>query len=357
MSKKKEIDILFRSSLDDVKDAKFSPDMEGFTVGTEGQLEIEPEWFPGTDDFFCVDSYPSILNCTEAEYHKIQAFSNSFGSILLNEDPWFQKAWQGIEPSRPMILGSAAELYLELLSDCIKDQSFIDLDRMNWKVGKVFEHVVVMPLWEGTGARKNQKAFKEDNEDKLIITEKEFDTIMMMLKSALSNSQFWERLNGTWQTVILWIEDGIPMKAMLDHITQNLITRNVKTPGDLKTTDIGNPRAFHKKMYDRNYDMQAYHYTVALQALYPDEKIGSFIWYVLETQDPWGSAVYYADEVVLESGREKRARAIELAKELYKKGELAEFPNYSPDRPKEFTLWDWQINKSLRMEQENETLN
>ena len=32
MSKKEEIDILFRSSLDDVKDAKFSPDMEGFTV-------------------------------------------------------------------------------------------------------------------------------------------------------------------------------------------------------------------------------------------------------------------------------------------------------------------------------------
>jgi hypothetical protein len=354
MSKKKETDILFRSSLDDVKDAKFFPDIEGFT---EGQLQIEPEWFPGTEDFFCVDHFPSILNCTEAEYHQIQAFSNSFASTLLIEDPWFQKAWTGIEPSRPMILGSAAELYIELLSDCIKDQSFTGLDQMNWKVGKVFEHVVVMPLWEGTGARKNQQAFRKDHQDKLIITEKEFDTIMLMLKSALSNSQFWERLNGTWQTVILWIEDGIPMKAMLDHITQNLLTRNIKTPGDLKTTDVGNPRAFHKKMYDRNYDMQAYHYTVALQSLYPDEKIGNFIWYVLETQDPYGSAVYYADEVVLESGRAKRARAIEIAKQLYKNGELAEFPNYSPAYPKEFTLWDWQINKSLRMEQENEILN
>ena len=356
MSKEKEKDILFKSTLD-VKDATFAPDIEGFTIGTEGQLEIEPEWFPGSDDFFCVDHFPSILNCTEAEYHKIQAFSNTFASTLINEAPWFQKAWESFEPSRPMILGSAAELYLEILSECIKDQSYISLDRMNWKVGKILKNVVVMPLWEGTGARKNQQAFKEDNIGKLIITEQEFDTIMLMLKSALSNSQFWERLNGTWQTVILWIEDGIPMKAMLDHITQNLITRNVKTPGDLKTTDIGNPKAFHKKMYDRNYDMQAYHYTVALQSLYPDEKIGNFIWYVLETKDPYGSAVYYADEVVLESGRAKRARAIELAKQLYKKGELAEFPNYSPDSPKEFTLWDWQINKSLRMEQDNDQIN
>ena len=145
------------------------------------------------------------------------------------------------------------------------------------------------------------------------------------------------------------------MKAMLDHITQNLITRNVKVPGDLKTTDIGNPRAFHKKMYDRNYDMQAYHYTVALQALYPEETIGKFIWYVLETEHPFGSGIYYADEVILESGRAKRARALNICKQLYKKGELAEFPNYSPAGPKEFTLWDWQINKSLRMEQGDET--
>ena len=351
MSNSKDKQILFNPAKK-LQGTKFSPDIEGFS---EGELTIPPDWFPGSECFFCVDHFPSIVNCSEEEYHQIQAFSNSFGSTLINESPWYQKAWEGIEPSRPMILGSAAELYLELLAELIKAQKYVSLDKVDFNVGKILDRVAVMPLWEGTGSRNKQKDFRDANKGKLIITEKEFDTIMMMMKSALSNNLLWERLNGTWQTVILWIEDGIPMKAMLDHITQNLITRNVKVPGDLKTTDIGNPRAFHKKMYDRNYDMQAYHYTVALQALYPEETIGKFIWYVLETEHPFGSGIYYADEVILESGRAKRARALNICKQLYKKGELAEFPNYSPAGPKEFTLWDWQINKSLRMEQENES--
>ena len=351
MNKKDDKEILFNPE-NNLKNTKFSPDIKGFT---EGELVIPPEFFPGTECFFCVDHYPSIVNCTESEYFQIQAFSNSFGSTLLNESPWYQKAWEGIEPSRPMILGSTAELYVELVSELIKAQKFTSLDKVDFNVGKILDRVAVMPLWEGTGSRSKQKDFKKANEGKLIITEQEFSTIMEMLKSAVSNSHFWERLNGTWQTVLLWIEDGIPMKGMLDHISQNLVTRNIKTPGDLKTTDIGNPKAFHKKMYDRNYDLQAYHYTVGLQALYPEETIGQFMWYVLETQHPFGSGIYYADEVVLESGRAKRARALNICKQLYKHGELSEFPNYSPSGPKEFTLWDWMINKSLRMEQENES--
>lgn len=351
MSKKEDKQILF-SPENNLKETKFSPDIQGFS---EAELVIPPDWFPGSECFYCVDHFPSIVNCTEQEYHQIQAFSNTFGSTLINESPWYQKAWERLQPSRPMILGSAAELYMELLAELIKAQKYVSLDKVDFNVGKILDRVAVMPLWEGTGSRKNQKAFKEENKGKLIITEQEFDTIMLMMKSALSNNLLWERLNGTWQTIILWIEDGVPMKAMLDHITQNLITRNTKVPGDLKTTNVGNPKEFHKKMYDRNYDMQAYHYTMALQALYPDEKIGNFIWYVLETEHPFGSGIYYADEVVLESGRAKRARAIDIAKQLYKKGELSEFPNYTPNGPKEFSLWDWQINKSLRMEQGDET--
>ena len=146
MSNEKEKQILF-SPTKNLKDTKFSPDIEGFT---EGELTIPPDWFPGSECFFCVDSYPSIVNCTESEYHKIQAFSNSFGSTLINESPWYQKAWEGIEPSRPMILGSAAELYLELVAELIKAQEFTSLDNVDFNVGKILDRVAVMPLWEGT---------------------------------------------------------------------------------------------------------------------------------------------------------------------------------------------------------------
>jgi len=99
--------------------------------------------------------------------------------------------------------------------------------------------------------------------------------------------------------------------------------------------------------------MQAYHYTAALKALYPGEDIGKFFWYVLETKDPFGSVVYYADEVVLDSGRAKRERALNIARDLHANGELSEFPNYAPDGPKELSLYDWQIDKSLRLELED----
>ncbi len=349
MLNKEEKQIFFQSDNPEIE-AVFTPDWEGFS---ELKLDIEPSWFPGTDDFFCVEQYPSIVNCTEAEYHRIQAYSNSFGSTLLTEAPWYQKAWEGIKPSPEMILGSATELYVELLYELKKDQSFVDLDRTNWNVGKILKHVAVMPFWKGEGSGNNRKAFREQHPGKLIITTKEFDTIMTMLKSSLDNSDFSNYLDGTWQTVILWIEDGIPMKAMLDHVTQNEITRHIKTPGDLKTTDIANPRTFHKKMYDRNLDMQAYHYTAALKELYPGEDIGKFFWYVLETKDPFGSVVYYADEVVLESGRAKRERALNIARDLHANGDLSEFPNYAPDGPKELSLYDWQIDKSLRLELED----
>lgn len=354
MPDKEETQIIFNSEMQDSEiEVEFKHDLSEIETikVTETQLKIPSSWFPGSEDFFCVDQYPSIINCSESDYHQIQACSNSFLSTLLNNAPWFQKAWDQIDPTRPMIIGNAAELYLELLAECIKEKNFEDLEGMNWQVGKILEKVAVMPVWKGEGSRKNQAAFKEQHEGKFIITEKEFDTIMTMLKSALRNRDFWDRLNGTWQTVVLWIEDGIPMKAMIDHITQNLKTRNVKTPGDFKTTDIGNPSVFHKKMFDRNYDMQAYHYTKALQTLYPNDHIGEFCWYVLETEYPFGSAVYTADEVILESGRAKRSAALNIAEQIYAKGELSEFPNYSPDGPTGLTLWDWQINKSLQIEQ------
>ena len=121
MSTTAQKQIYFESDNPEIE-AIFTPDWEGFS---ELKLDIEPSWFPGTDDFFCVAEYPSIVNCTESEYHRIQAYSNSFGSILLDEAPWYQKAWEGIKPTPVMILGSATELYVELLYELKKDQAFI----------------------------------------------------------------------------------------------------------------------------------------------------------------------------------------------------------------------------------------
>ena len=159
MSNKKGKEILFNPAKK-LQGTKFSPDIEGFS---EGELTIPPDWFPGSECFFCVDHFPSIVNCTEQEYHQIQAFSNSFGSTLINESPWYQKAWEGIEPSRPMILGSAAELYLELLAELIKAQKYVSLDKVDFNVGKILDRGAVMPLWEGTGSRTKQKDFRDAN--------------------------------------------------------------------------------------------------------------------------------------------------------------------------------------------------
>ena len=92
MSNSKDKQILFNPAKK-LQGTKFSPDIEGFS---EAELVIPPDWFPGSECFYCVDHFPSIVNCTEQEYHQIQAFGNSFGSTLINESPWYQKAWEGI---------------------------------------------------------------------------------------------------------------------------------------------------------------------------------------------------------------------------------------------------------------------
>ena len=45
MSNEKEKQILFTPTKN-LKDTKFSPDIEGFT---EGELTIPPDWFPGSE--------------------------------------------------------------------------------------------------------------------------------------------------------------------------------------------------------------------------------------------------------------------------------------------------------------------
>ncbi|WFG44413.1 PD-(D/E)XK nuclease-like domain-containing protein [Pseudonocardia alni] len=106
---------------------------------------------------------------------------------------------------------------------------------------------------------------------------------------------------------------------------------------DYKTTASADPAEFAKSVANYGYDQQADWYCDGVQALDPRDEPPQFVLIAQEKTPPYGVLVAYLDELALERGRVRNARARALYRRCTESGE---WPGY-PVAPVALSLPGW----------------
>ena len=137
---------------------------------------------------------------------------------------------------------------------------------------------------------------------------------------------------GNFQRAVVWTDEatGAPCKALLDSVTPGV------TITDLKTTSSGAGwREFSRTVAAFSYHMQAAFYVDGWKACTGEELPYTFI--VVESSEPYATAVYRLDAAAIEVGR----RSYRYCLELYEKCQASgEWPGY-PDELATLELPKW----------------
>lgn len=162
-----------------------------------------------------------------------------------------------------------------------------------------------------TNTKKNQEAIKEfetnffasAGEEGIIVPASFEEKLSSIMKSFQENKQAASILMGCeFESAYLFLINGIELKGKIDAVHKNYIVE-IKSSSQATTAE-----EFKKEALERDYDLQAYLYTVAA-------KKEDHYFVVVNTTDPYKVAVYRSSYEFIASGHKKAL----LATERYKK--------------------------------------
>ena len=282
---------------------------------------------------------PGIHEIKATEYHADPApepsLSNSLAKILLNKSPLH--AWCAHPRLNPdykhfdddkFDIGTAAHAML--------------LEGDNTKIC-----VVDAPDWRTKAA---QTARDEARSNGLTPILAKHDTAIKRMvtaaKTFIDTTEFEGIFqNGKPEQVLLWQEDDIWLRSMLDWLTTD---RTVIL--DYKTTEDASPEVFSRQIARMGYDMQAAFYTRGLMALgLPEPR---FIFLAQETSYPHACSLHTLTPALMEIANAKVQAAVDLWTDCIASGK---WPAYTSR-----LCWAepaaWQIAEMERMMAEQENL-
>lgn len=153
--------------------------------------------------------------------------------------------------------------------------------------------------------KKNAEALKEfeenfralTGEDGVIVPSSFEPKISSIVKNFNENDKAFNILSQCeFEKAFLFEINGVPLKGKIDGVSSNYI---VEIKSSSQATSLVD---FKEEAYDRNYDMQAYMYTVA-------SKTNTHYFIVANTTDPFKVSIYKSSKEFLESGRKKAIEA------------------------------------------------
>lgn len=153
-------------------------------------------------------------------------------------------------------------------------------------------------------------------------------------------------LAGEWERVVMWEEDGIQCRGLLDHLDLDSPRPYIL---DLKTTTDANPSILGRKIVDEAYDIQCAAYLSAVERIRPDlaGRVPFFFCFV-ETGETAGrhlASIVQPDEQMLTLGRMRWRQAKMMWRRL-----LAEYgKNPWPGWPAGITTvypTTWQLHEA-----------
>lgn len=256
------------------------------------------------------------------DYHAALGISKS-GLDIVAKCPALYKARyiDGVktEPTKAMIIGSATHKAI------LEPDQFGD------------EFVVAPKINKRTNAGKEEWAtFQADNAGKDVLAVGDYDTIMMMADSARNHPYAKNILaRGQAETSIFHedAETGELVKVRPDWLVDDFVV-------DVKTAQSAAPDEFSKHCFNFRYFVQApFYMDVAGAAL--DRPITNFVFIVIEKTPPYPVAVFFADQEMVNLGRDEYMRNLELYSKCKKNNE---WPGYNNGLIEPVGLPYWAAN-------------
>lgn len=220
-------------------------------------------------------------NISNADYHRDIGISAS-GVTLMRDTPAkfynrYLSLQQPQEPTKPIMLGQA--LHTAILEPREFDKRFAVLpEDIKRRAGKAYE------------------AFQIAMHDRYILNANEFDKVIAMA-NAVKQHPLYERImrDARIEHSIYWINNGIQYKARPDLFNNEFVF-------DLKTTASADKEDFQKSIMTYGYHRQAAMCLDGLTKL-TDRKYKQFIFFCVESEEPYLTAAYVMDDVALQIGR------------------------------------------------------
>lgn len=191
---------------------------------------------------------------------------------------------------------------------------------------KFRKRMVAVPEFSGKGMRAAKADWMASQaSDAILVDDKEMDIITGILGTAASDEGIKKILVGGIPELSFYWNDqktGLRCKARPDYVTEDGWLVNFKTAADASL------RKFQYAIQDHWYHLQAASYWTGYREVFGKEPEG-YIWIVIEKTAPYLSAIYCADEALMEIGQRDYRQAIDLVDSCTKSGT---WPSYQFDR-------------------------
>lgn len=253
-----------------------------------------------------------LVTISERDYHSDREHVSKTWLDKINRSPLHLRCYLDSEPkpqTPAMQLGSITHV-------CI-----LEPDRFNT------EFVCSPKLDKRTKAGKEEYAqFEAENSGKVVVDKSSFDKAVSMRDSVRAHKAARALLDaGSAEQSVFWndSEFEVGCKARGDWVRENIIV-------DLKTSSDASPSGFAKSIANFRYHVQAAHYEAGFD-------IDKFVFIVVESEPPYGVAVYAVDADMLLRGSEARKRNMDAYAECI---QTDKWPGY-PDSVQTIALPTW----------------
>lgn len=246
--------------------------------------DFEPHWRPGL---------------TNSDYHADKTAVSSTGLRHLLESPLHFRAkfldGQETPPTKAMMKGTMVHEAI------LEGQHFLDryVVMPNFCETLAEEDGVDKPYSPNTNrVRHAKRDWLEENEDKLIVDQAEFDKVRWMLDSLLANDDVMAVFKDvTTEIAGFYVDKETGIRC---RIKPDAVSRDGTIISDLKTT--ASLKRFEKAIWDNRYDFQIANYGEGAETI-NRVKVQYHAFVVVENVRPFESAVFVADAMMVEIGQ------------------------------------------------------
>jgi len=240
-----------------------------------------------------------------SDYEKWEAINNSVLWTLISQSPLHAKEQMDNppEPTEPFRIGRAFHTLLLEPRKFNRQYTIMPLCDCRTKEGKTI-----------------YEAFKQNNDGKEILTQKDFDQLDVMGDAIKKQVIYRYIQQGEAEVCIVWEDKktGLLCKARIDYVH-----RKHAILIDLKSTTDASKYEFSKAIYNYGYFQQAAWYSDGWKILTGDEPC--FVFLPVEKTPPYAVACYEVPEIDINAGRQSYRKALNIYAECVKKNE---WPGY-----------------------------
>lgn len=250
-----------------------------------------------------------ILGLSNADYHALPSVSSSQLKTILRSPAHYADAYLSgkprKEPTANMVLGSLTHTL------------FLEPEQYG-------SEYIVAPKCDArtTEGKAIRAAFLEASEGKTVIDADQLSTAQAMTAALCGHAIHEAMTGGHAETSIFWTDDQTGLACCI-RPDYHIAPSDIWPTGliiDVKTTDDARADAFARTCVNFGYDLSAAMYCDGFQQHYGTDEPPPFLLLVVERDAPYAVACYECSPEMLDKGREKYRKALQLLAECQKSG-------------------------------------